>query len=177
LGGNQAYYFINGDSYEELIDEYTDLTGKQPLPPIWALGNLHSRFGYHSQAEAEASIKKALDQDYPIDAVILDIYWFGPELDDGQMGRLDWDTEYWPDPKGMISGFKEQEINTITVSEPFFTLKSGEFENLASKGLLATTQDGEAATIPDFYFGEGGLLDIFKSSAKDWIWDKYKYMK
>lgn len=177
LGGNQAYYFINGDSYEELIDEYTDLTGKQPLPPIWALGNLHSRFGYHSQAEAEASIKKALDQDYPIDAVILDIYWFGPELDDGQMGRLDWDTEYWPDPKGMISGFKEQEINTVTVSEPFFTLKSGQFEEAAEKELLALDNDGRAATIPDFYFGEGGLLDIFKSSAKDWIWDKYKYMK
>ncbi len=177
LGGNQAYYFINGSSYEELIDEYTDLTGKQPLPPIWALGNLHSRFGYHSQEETEASIQKALDMGYPIDAVILDIYWFGPELEDGQMGRLDWDTDNWPDPKGMISNFSAQDINTITVSEPFFTLKSGEFENLASKGLLATTNDREAATIPEFYFGEGGLLDIFKEEAQSWIWDRYRYMK
>ncbi|MEM8895711.1 MAG: TIM-barrel domain-containing protein [Bacteroidota bacterium] len=177
LGGNLAYYFVNGDSYEELIDEYTDLTGKQPLPPIWALGNLHSRFGYHSQAETEASVKKALDQDYPIDAVILDIYWFGPELEDGQMGKLDWDLENWPEPKAMIENFKKQDINTITVSEPFFTLKSGEFESLAEQGLLATNDEGETATIPDFYFGEGGLLDIFKAEAQTWIWDRYKYMK
>jgi oligosaccharide 4-alpha-D-glucosyltransferase len=27
LGGNMSYYFVNGSSYEELIDEYTDLTG------------------------------------------------------------------------------------------------------------------------------------------------------
>ena len=177
LGGNMAYYFVNGESYEELIDEYTDLTGKQPLPPIWALGNLHSRFGYHSQAETEASVRKALDQNYPIDAVILDIYWFGPELEDGQMGKLDWDLAQWPKPKAMIESFKEKGINTITVSEPFFTLKSGEFESLAEQGLLATNDEGEAATIPDFYFGEGGLLDIFKKEAQTWIWDSYKYMK
>ncbi len=177
LGGNMSYYFINGEGFSSLINEYTDLTGKQPLPPIWTLGNLHSRFGYHSQTETEASVKKALDQDYPIDAVILDIYWFGPELEDGQMGRLDWDTVNWPDPKRMVQGFRKQDIKTIIVSEPFFTLKSGEFDGLAEQGLLATTDDGEAATIPEFYFGEAGLLDIFQDGAKKWIWDRYKYIK
>jgi oligosaccharide 4-alpha-D-glucosyltransferase len=46
LGGNMAYYFINGNNFEELISEYTLLTGRQPLPPLWALGHLQSRFGY-----------------------------------------------------------------------------------------------------------------------------------
>ena len=60
------------------------------------------------------------------------------------MGRLDWDTDNWPNPNSMIEKFRDQDINTITVSEPFFTLKSGNFEEAASKGLLATDTTGNA---------------------------------
>jgi len=177
MGGNTSYYFINGSNYELLINEYTELTGKQQLVPLWALGNLHSRFGYRTREEVEKSVENALKSDYPLDAVILDIYWFGPELEDGQMGRLDWDLERWPDPQGMIDDFHKKEIRVISVSEPFFTLKSGNFEELAEKGLLATDSTGNAATIPDFYFGEAGLLDIFKPEAKSWVWEKYKNLR
>lgn len=172
--GNLTYYFINGDSYPELMDIYTDLTGKQDLPPIWAFGNLQSRFGYRSQKEAEEVLEKSLAAGYPTDAIILDIYWFGPELEDGKMGQLDWDYERWPDPKGMIQGWKDKGIKTVTVSEPFFTMKSKNFKELDSLKYMALDEEGNTATIPDFYFGEGGLLDIFKPEARAWMWDKYK---
>ncbi|MCR9248796.1 MAG: DUF4968 domain-containing protein [bacterium] len=176
-GGNMAYYFINGQSYKELMNNYTNLTGKQPLVPIWAMGHLQSRFGYRSQAEAEEILQKALDAGYPVDAIILDIYWFGPELEDGQMGRLDWDLDKWPEPKKMISDFAEKGVKTITVSEPFFTKKSSNFQYLSDNKLLALNKEGNTMTIPNFYFGEAGLLDIFKPEAKDWLWNEYKKQK
>ncbi|MFT5640982.1 MAG: oligosaccharide 4-alpha-D-glucosyltransferase [Cyclobacteriaceae bacterium] len=175
--GNSTYYFINGDNPGELLNNYVDLTGHQDLPPMWAFGNLLSRFGYRSQNEAEAVLDKTLAAGYPVDAIVLDIYWFGPELEDGKMGQFDWDYEQWPEPKKMIDSWREKGVNTISVTEPFFTKKSKNYKELVEKELLAKDSTGSSTTIPDFYFGEAGLLDIFKPAAKDWIWEKYKVIK
>ena len=72
ISGRKTYQVIVGDSWMDLVENYTDLTGKQPLPPRWALGNFSSRFGYHSQEETEATIDKFKEENIPVDAVILD---------------------------------------------------------------------------------------------------------
>jgi oligosaccharide 4-alpha-D-glucosyltransferase len=177
LGNRPAYYFIHGNSFSDLIGNYTELTGRQPLPPLWALGHLQSRFGYRSQQEAEEILDQALAAGYPVDAIVLDIYWFGTELEDGKMGQLSWDTVNWPDPKGMIEGFKARGVKTITVSEPFFTRKSQHYPYLSANKLLALDSAGNTFDMPDFYFGEGGLLDIFKPEAREWMWERYREMK
>lgn len=173
LGGNMSYYFIDGENYNELITTYTTLTGRQEIPPIWSFGNLQSRFGYRDQKEAIDMLDQSIKAGYPVDAMILDIYWFGPELQDGQMGKLTWDGNKWPDPKSMIKNFKSKGVNTVTVSEPFFTLKSGRFEALQSKGYLGKDTTGNAMQMPYFYFGNAGLLDIFNDDAKEWMWNEY----
>ncbi len=176
-GGNMTYYFINGNSFNDLMQNYSELTGSQPLPPIWAFGHLQSRFGYRTQSQADSILNLAMEAGYPVDAIILDIFWFGDEIEDGQMGQLDWDREFWPDPEGMIQNWKEKGIKTITISEPFFTRKSKNFDYLDENKLLAVDEDGNTLTISDFYFGDGGLLDIFKPEAKDWIWEQYEKQK
>ncbi|MCB0637555.1 MAG: glycoside hydrolase family 31 protein [Lewinella sp.] len=174
LGGNQTYYFVNGDNPAELLDHYTQLTGRQPLPPIWAFGNLQSRFGYRSQAETEAIVEQVLAAGYPIDAVIIDLYWFSKDARDGLLGNLSWDTDTWPDPEGMIRRFAEKGIRTITVSEPFFVNTSRHFDYLSEHKLLGTDADGNTLIISDFFFGPAGLIDIFKPEARDWFWQHYR---
>src|SRR5690606_30063751 len=56
LGGALRYQVIGAQTWPELIDRYTHLTGKQPLPPRWMFGNFASRFGYHSSAETRKVI-------------------------------------------------------------------------------------------------------------------------
>lgn len=177
VGGNQSFYIIMDESNRDLLYRYTEMTGRQPLPPIWAFGNLQSRFGYRSQAQAEEILEKSLDAGYPTDAIILDLYWFGPELEDGKMGELEWDKEKWPDPEGMIRRFREKGIKTILVTEPFFTKKSKNFDFLAANDLLVKDSLGNTFIIDYFYFGPGGLLDIFKPEAKSWMWNQYKRLK
>lgn len=176
-GGNMAYYFINGDSFEGLMKNYTDLTGRQGMLPLWAYGHLQSRFGYRTQQEAQEALQKTIDAGFPVDAIILDIYWFGPELEDGKMGHLSWDEAAWPDPKGMIAEFAAKGVKTITVSEPFFTRKSQHYDFLDKNKLMGLDSAGNTYNIEDFYFGAGGLLDIFKPAAQDWMWERYKEQK
>jgi len=49
--GKWAYYLIHGDSNDEILENYTLLTGRQPLPPRWALGYIQSKFGYENESE------------------------------------------------------------------------------------------------------------------------------
>ena len=50
------------------------------MPPRWALGNFSSRFGYHSQEEVLNTIEKFKNDSIPVDAIILDIFWFGHDI-------------------------------------------------------------------------------------------------
>jgi len=59
VDGRTAYVVVAGDTYPEILENYTAVTGRQPLPPRWALGNFASRFGYRNDAEVRATPKSA----------------------------------------------------------------------------------------------------------------------
>ena len=172
ISGRKTYQIIVGDSWEDLIDNYTDLTGKQPLPPRWTLGNFSSRFGYHSQKETEETIAKFQEENIPVDAVILDLYWFGKTVQ-GTMGNLEVDTDSFPDMKGMISNLKDKGVKTVLITEPFVLSNSKKWKEADQKQVLAKDSVGNAAKY-DFYFGNTGIVDIYKKEGKDWFWNIYK---
>lgn len=174
VGGRTAYLIVAGDSYPALVENYTDVTGRQPLPPRWAFGNYASRFGYHTEKETRDVVKRFKRADIPLDAVILDIYWFGPDIQ-GHMGKLDWDRSAWPTPEKMISDFAEQGVRTIAVTEPFILSTSDLWQSAVENGVLAKTPTGEPRRF-DFYFGNTGLVDVFDESAQQWFWDPYKML-
>ncbi|HTO35228.1 MAG TPA: TIM-barrel domain-containing protein [Flavobacterium sp.] len=172
VSGRKTYQIIVGDNWKDLVSNYTDLTGKQPLIPQWSLGNFASRFGYRTQEETEATIRKFEENNIPVDAIILDLYWFGKTIK-GTMGNLDWDRETFPEPEKMIADFNKKGIKTILITEPFILTTSSKWKEATDKKVLATFSDGKPATW-DFYFGNTGIIDIFKPEGKDWFWNVYK---
>ena len=118
--------------------------------PRWALGNFASRFGYHSQEEVEKTINKYIDLNVPIDAVILDLYWFGKTIT-GTMGNLEVYRDSFPDFEGMISRLKTKGVKTITITEPFVLTTSNRWTEAVEKQVLATDALGKPFTY-DFYF-------------------------
>lgn len=172
ISGRKTYQVIVGDSWEDLINNYTDLTGKQPLPPRWALGNFASRFGYHSEREVRETVDGFLKEKIPLDAVILDLYWFGKEVK-GTMGNLEFDKDSFPTPKKMIADFKNKGVKTILITEPFILTTSNRWDEAVNKKILATDSVGKPYTY-DFFFGNTGLIDIFKKEGNNWFWNIYK---
>ncbi len=172
VSGTINYYIIADDSWYGLTDAYTKLTGRQPMPPRWALGNFSSRFGYHSQREVENTIDLFNHHDIPVDAVIIDIYWFGGKIFH-EMGNLEWYRDSFPEPQKMISELKQQGVKTILVTEPFILTTSGRWDEAVENNVLGTDKKGNPYTY-DFYFGNTGLVDIFDPKARDWFWGIYK---
>lgn len=172
ISGRKTYQVIVGENWTDLVSNYTDLTGKQPLLPRWALGNFASRFGYRSQESLEGTIRKFEDEKVPVDAVILDLYWFGKTIK-GTMGNLEWDKENFPNPEKMISDLNTKGIKTILITEPFILTTSSKWQEAVDKKVLVTDKTGKPATW-DFYFGNTSVVDIFKPEGKDWFWNVYK---
>ena len=172
ISGRKTYQVIIGETWQDLISNYTTLTGKQPLPARWTLGNFSSRFGYHSQEEVEKTIRKFQENKIPVDAIILDLYWFGKSIK-GTMGNLDWDKDNFANPTKMMADSNAKNIKTVLITEPFILSTSSKWQEAVDKKILATDTAGKAAQY-EFYFGNTGIIDIFKPESKTWFWDIYK---
>lgn len=172
ISGRKTYQVIVGDTWEDLVSNYTDLTGKQPMPARWTLGNFSSRFGYHTQEEVEKTINRFQSDGIPVDAIILDLYWFGKEVK-GTMGNLDWDKDQFPNPEKMIADLKAKGVKTVLITEPFILTTSSKWQEAVDKKVLVTDKSGKPATW-DFYFGNTSVVDIFKPEGNQWFWNVYK---
>ena len=172
ISGRKTYQVIAGDSWTDIISNYTDLTGKQPLPARWTFGNFSSKFGYHSQAEVEKTIQKFQNDAIPVDAIIIDLYWFGKTIQ-GTLGNLDWDKDNFPNPTKMIADLNAKNIKTVLITEPFVLTTSSKWKEAVDKKVLAVNKEG-APFIYDFYFGNTGIIDVFKPEGRQWFWDIYK---
>ena len=171
LSGEINMYVIIGNSYKEILGSYYLLTGTQPLPPRWVMGNFMSRFGYSSEAQTKEILATMQQQQVPVDAIIFDLFWFGDSIK-GTLGNLDWmNKTKWPNPKKMLSDFSSQKINSILIAEPFVLKGTKNFD--ATQQFFATDSKGKPFLLQDFYFGVGGLYDIFRKDAADWIWNNH----
>ena len=175
ISGRKTYQIIAGDDWKELIENYVSLTGFQPLIPRWALGNFSSRFGYHSQKETIETIAKFQKEEIPVDAIILDLYWFGKEMK-GTMGNFEFEKDSFPDPKKMISDLKEKGVKTILITEPFVLTTSKKWNDAVENDILGKTSEGKPYSY-DFYFGNTGIIDIFNPKGNKWFWNIYKDLK
>ena len=171
-GGRASYIMVLGENLEDTVTNTVAVTGKQPLPPRWLLGNFASRFGYKSQNEVMDVVDAFNTQDIPVDAVVLDLYWFGKDIK-GHMGNLSWDAATFPEPEKMISELRAQDVKTVLITEPFILTTSKQWDSAVANNALAQNDNGAPYTF-DFYFGNTGLVDVFSEAGQDWFWQYYE---
>ncbi len=171
-----TYYYVGGvRSLAELTEHLTELSGRQPMPPLWSLGYINSKYGYKTPAETIAVVDSLKNSGYPLDATVLDLYWFGREQD---MGFLDWDRSVWPDPAAMMDSLKARGVNLVTVSEPYI-LRNGtglaNYESLAADSMLVRDSVGNAHPVT-IWVGEGGMFDVSNPATRAWLGNRYKML-
>ncbi len=171
-GGRMSYVVVGGSGFKNLTQNYTQVTGYQPMPARWTLGNISSRMGYRTQDEVEDVVSLYQKENIPLDAMVLDLFWFGPDVK-GYMGNLEWDKNSFPEPQKMMKGLKEKGVKTVLITEPFILKNTNKYNECIEKNLVGTDSVGQPY-IYDFYFGTTTLLDIFNPATKDWFWNIYK---
>lgn len=170
-----SYYYIGGVStLADLTEHLTSITGRQPLAPFWALGYITSKYGYKNPAETVGAIDTLRREGYPVDGIVLDLYWFGKEED---MGILEWDKTVWSNPKKMMSDLRKKGINVVTVSEPY-VLRNGRaiknYNELAPQGMFVRDSLGTGPQEVVIWVGEGGMFDVSNPDTRKWLSKRYK---
>ena len=168
--GNVSYFLLAGNN-DKILNSYTQLTGKQPLPPRWALGFIQSRFGYKSAKETIETAKKTIAAGYPLDATVLDLFWYG---DVKTMGNHDWRLDSFPQPQKMLAELKWLGVKTIPITQTFVTRLSNNFNKASQANLFAKDLVGNDFIIEDFWAGPTGLIDIFKPESQQYLWNFYR---
>ena len=177
-----AYYFIGGitgDSrkarLDNLLASLTTLTGRQELPPMWSLGYITSKYGYRTEAETRGVVDTLKRAGYPLDGIVLDLYWYGKEED---MGRLEWDKEQWPTPVKMLSDLKKKGVNLVAISQPY-VLRNGRavdnYNELATRGMFVRDSVGNPGEVT-IWVGHGGMFDVSNPDTRQWLSDRYRQL-
>jgi len=113
LGGEMNYYFIYGPKMTEVVESYTDLTGKPHLlPPMWALGFHQCKWSYYPEQKVKSITNNFRKLKIPCDAIYLDIdYMEGFRC-------FTWNKDYFPDPKRMVKELLEDGFKTVAIIDP-----------------------------------------------------------
>jgi alpha-glucosidase (family GH31 glycosyl hydrolase) len=168
--GPLRLYFIQGPDLHDVLERYAWLTGRPPLPPRWALGYLQSKFGYGSRSEVETLVGQFRSLAIPLDAVILDLYWYGQPSD---MGRMDWNAAQWPNPAQMMANMLATGVRTVLIEEPYLITSTANYTAAAAQGFVGRTGGGAAYPF-SMWAGTAGLIDFSRPGAADWWWNLHR---
>ena len=138
-GGDVVAYLFAGPTPRRVLARYTQLTGRLSLPPLWALGNHQSRWGYRSAEEVLGLAREFRDREIPCDCFHVDIdYMDGYRV-------FTWHPERFPDPAGFIGELAAQGFRAVTIVDPGVKVDQGYavYREGREQGLFCLTIDGD----------------------------------
>ena len=161
MADEQADLFVFFGSPKEILNEYTNVTGKSPMPPLWSFGTWMSRITYFSQDEGLDIAKKLRQHKIPADVIHFDTGWFG----------VDWQCDYefakdrFKDPVAMLKQLADDGFHTCLWQLPYFTPKNRFFQEIVDKGLHIRNAAGGMPV-------EDAILDFSNPETVSWYQSK-----
>jgi len=119
VGGEMDYYFFAGDSVRNVIEEYTWLTGRPKLPPLWSLGYQQCRWSYYPDKELLSVAQTFRDKKFPCDVMYLDIHY----MDNYKV--FTWHPERYPNPEQTINSLKSMNFHLAVIVDPGLKVEKG----------------------------------------------------
>src|SRR2546423_12655106 len=170
--GELNYYVFTGGrerAPRNVLRDYTDLTGRTPLPPLWALGNQQSRWAYSPESRVREVARGFRESKIPADVIYLDI-----EYMDGYR-VFTWDKTRFPDPSKLISDLSASGFRTVVIIDPGVKVNPNYYvyQQGRSRGDFVKTADGQElhATV---WPGVCAFPDFTDAKAREWFGSLYK---
>ena len=161
LGDDELDLFVFLGSPKEILDEYTKLTGKSPMPPLWSFGLWMSRCTYSREDQVREVAAKLRENKIPCDVIHLDTGWF----------ETDWRCDYkfstsrFTDPQKMITDLKNDGYHISLWQLPYFVPRNTLFNELVEKNLVVRDRKGNLPY-------EDAVLDFSNPATVAWYQDR-----
>jgi len=169
-GGEMNYYFIYGPNMNDVVSNYTDLTGRpQHLPPLWALGFHQCKWSYYPDTKVKEITKGFRDLKIPCDAIYLDIDYM-----DG-FRCFTWSKEHFPNPKEFVKELSNDGFKTIVIIDPGIKIDNdySVFKEGLDKDYFCKRADGPYMK-GKVWPGECYFPDFTNPEVREWWVDLFK---
>lgn len=166
-GQQLTYYFVYGNSFDEIIAGYRTLTGKAPIVPKWALGLWQSRERYKTQEEILETVQEFRKRRIPLDNIVLDwSYW-----KEDAWGSQEFDAARFSNPDSMINLLHNRYNTHFMISVwPKFYEGNSTYKLFNDSGWLYTRNIADRQRD---WIGKGYVstfYDAFNSNAQKAFW-------
>ena len=111
-GGEINYYFINGPDPKQVLERYTNLTGRMPMPARWQIAYQQSRYSYYPESMVRFIADNFRERHIPCDVLYLDIQYMNG------FRVFTWDKGGFPDPRKLLSDLRRQGFRVVTILDP-----------------------------------------------------------
>ena len=161
MADEQMDFFIFLGEPKDILNEYTDITGKSPMLPLWSFGTWMSRITYFSQKEGLEIARQLRAHKIPSDVIHFDTGWFG----------VDWQCDYqfakdrFEDPVKMLKQFAKDGFHTCLWQLPYFTPKNRFFPEIIEKRMHVVNATGGMPV-------EDAILDFSNPETVSWYQSK-----
>lgn len=171
VDGNLDYYFIYGPQVSDVVDGYTYLTGRTPLPQLWTLGFQQCRWSYAPEERVMEIAKSFREKDIPCDTIYLDIdYMDGYRV-------FTWDNKKFKNPQEMISKLNHMGFKVVTIIDPGVKVDKG--YKIYDEGLKYDlyAKDNQGIVYRNKVWpGDSVYPDFINSKTREWWASNQKIM-
>lgn len=159
------YYVILDEDMKSVLNAYTNLTGKAPLPPKWSFGLWLSTSFLTDYDERTVThfVDGMIERDIPLDVFHFDCLW----MREFEWCNFCWDERMFPDPQGLINRLKEKNLKISLWINPYIGQKSPLFDEAMEKGYFIKKENGDVWQWDKWQAGMG-IIDFTNPEATLW---------
>ena len=169
--GNLDFYFMTSETMPDIVEHYTYLTGRAPLPQLWTLGYHQCRWGYESAEDIRNVAKDMRCHRIPCESVQYDIDYM-----DG-FRVFTWDeSEY--EPKGqLISELEKDGFKAVCIIDPGVKMDKGYYvyDEGIKNDYFARDEDGNVY-VNEVWPGDAVYPDFGRESVRKWWASKHRFL-
>lgn len=160
------FWITAGDTPEEVLHQYTTVTGRAPMMPEYGLGFWQCKLRYQTQEELLSVAREYHRRGIPLDIIIADFFHWTYE------GTWDFDRTYWPDPAAMVRELNEMGTRLMISVWPTVSINAPDYEQMKENNLLVRTNAG--VQINKLMIDPTSFADMTNPEARKFVWEKLK---
>lgn len=146
-----------------MLQAWASLTGAPALPPAWALGYQHSRWGFGGEQAVRRIVEGYREQGLPLDVVHLDI----EHLDAFQVFTVDRET--YPDLPRLAEDLRADGVRLVSIVDPAVKAEAGNAVYDAGASVDAFVKDAAGRAVRGVVWpGESVYPDFTDRAVRKW---------
>jgi len=167
-GGELNYYFFYGPDSKRVVADFTQLTGRVALPPLFALGFQQSRYSYYPESQVRQIAAEFRKRKIPVDVLYLDIDY------QDRNRPFTVDPERFPHFGQMVQDLRKEGFKLVLITDLHIAKVPGykPYDEGEAHGYFVKNPDGSDYVGP-VWPGESVFPDFTRKEVRDWFGTLY----